>query len=238
MKRRGFTAASTLVVRRTLNELAARRAPLTLHAGDGTFIGTAELLGLGVKHIALDLHTTLQDVLADYPPPWSATCTSQHGMVQFMVPGPALRQGDHLQLPWPLSLSHQTTRRHGRLQVTAALHGKVEIVRPADGGRWAVDNLSEEGAGLLLQGHHGPDSGHMMPVDLMLDGERLPVAQMQLVYRASAGASSPGKRLAGFRLLGMTATHQASLREWLAAAAALPPATEIRQPPGSVRSNR
>lgn len=224
-----------LQIRRILFDQARQHGPILLHAADGAFIGTAQLLDLGIHLVVLHLDASPPHTPPHWPLPWSATTSCELGMVMFTVPGEVSLEGNLLRLPWPQSLVLFPSRRHRRLSVTHLSTGRAEIVRPGGAGHWAVHNLSEEGVGLMLSGDHGPDSGHRVSVELALDRRTLQVVQLHLVHREPA--SSPCAQLAGFRMLGMNGDDRQELCRWLAAAERLGQ-DEGDQAPGSARSKR
>lgn len=208
--------SEALRVRRSLGELARRGDAILLQTSDGLFVGTAHLETLGVQHLTLRIQaSSLADPKA-HPLPWTATSSCTAGMVLFAVTGLQWLDSDRVQIPWPAQMTLEHSRRHPRLTLIGSLKGRAEVVRQDGGGRWPVHDLSEEGVGLMILGHHGPDSGYQLPVDLVLDNEALPVARLQVVHHGADRGPQPATT--GFRLLGMSSKDREALRSWLAAA--------------------
>ncbi|MDC8772972.1 PilZ domain-containing protein [Roseateles albus] len=216
-------------IRQLLNGLARSRRGVVLQAPDGSLMATGDLQTYGEQGLAVRIH---EDCLMspsgqtrDSPLSCALagrgmvniSAASESGVLMFSLHGARLLGNWLVAAQLPTELIRMQSRRHFRLSGRAGQLQNASISWPGSPRPLALQDLSEEGAGLVLMAREWKGASQLKQVTLVLGQDALPVPLLQVVHERPLLASAAPYSTIGARLIGIKPEHIRSLRRWLIA---------------------
>lgn len=203
-------------VRRVLERLARNGVLLTLHSDEGAFDQVARLTGCSPQGVTLQLQPGEDKGLDSVPLALNATACTELGVLLFSLHKLELDAEGLLHAPWPQQLVQVQSRRHFRVTGLNGQHFHAELVLPEEGRVPRLRNLSEEGLAFDKAGPGVPYGTLIHNATLKLDGARIEVPVMQVMYCREFGDYCA----VGAHFEIVVADEARLLRRWIAAAQA------------------
>lgn len=218
-------------VGRLMHDLQQRRVPMVIQADEGRYLGRAEVFLVEADAVTLRLRlhdgagrgrASLHVNLAG---------SAAQGVVMFTLALRRLGHDDLWSAPLPEEVLCVQSRRHRRVATlqTGGHRAALELPEPLHRAR--LLDLSEEGAGVLLDREVSAAQVAGLRATLWLDGTKVAVPALDLAHIRADGR---GAWRAGLRLGGMDAADRRCLARWLdAAETAAPRGGEDQAPAAS-----
>lgn len=204
---------SPLQIRRLLGELTRADRLLSVQAADGTALGSGVLQIESACRLALLLQPGEGGSDLPLPTTVDIIASAELGMLLFTLRLLAPSAGNRWSCDWPQGLIHVQSRRHARISALAGTKHQATLELPGTGATARLRDVSEAGVGFVISDACGPVETRFANATLTLDGDRITVPWVQVVYSRTRGLD--GYCAVGAQLLNLRAEDLGRLRRWI-----------------------